>query len=277
MADSVRTWCSNRRVQHLDPTPVRNTGELRAACAVIVADQEARSRAERWRLAQVPGDPGISRMPRDANVDNRARATVDGEKGEERPEAQVDDRQDVARPDLMGVMMQDGRPCLAARMAGALRASVAPDGVLTDVDSEREEVAVETLRAPQPVLRRQSLDQHDRFGRYLRSLRRRRRPETPDQAIPLAMPASPCVRLDDEQGGPPAMGQTRQQDEQQPVTGREHGTLDLTLEHDHLLTEEWVLGRQRDRAPRDISDHSAHEQPLGRLGLREEPVVDASY
>ncbi len=53
------------------------------------------------------------------------------------------------------------------------------------------------------------------------------------------------------------MNQARQEDEQHAIARRERGPLDLTLEYDQLLTQERVLGHQRDPAFGDIGDRSA--------------------
>jgi len=164
----------------------RRTGYLRA---VIVADQEARSRVEWRRLAQLLGDPGIGRMPRDADVDNAARAKVDDEKGKERAEAQVDDRQEVAGPHVVGVIMQERCPRLSTRARRASRAHVTLDCALADPDAELEEFAADALRSPQPVLDGYPLDQRDGLLGHLWHLRGGCRSRAPHEAIPLAMPA----------------------------------------------------------------------------------------
>ena len=140
-ADGVRAGCPDGRPQHLDAAPGRDARELCAEFAVIVADQEARSRAEGRRLAQLLGNPGIGRMPRDADVDDFAGAKVDDEKSEERAEPQVDDRQEIACPHVTGMMMQEGRARLAAWPSWPRRAHVPLHRALGDPAPEFQEFA----------------------------------------------------------------------------------------------------------------------------------------
>ncbi len=105
-------------------------------------------------------------------MDDLPRAEVDDKEGEER-EAHVDDRQEVARPHVMGVVVQEGRPRLTAWARWPRRAYVALHRALVDPDPELEEFAADALGTPQSVLRRHLLDQRDRFLGHLRPLGRR--------------------------------------------------------------------------------------------------------
>jgi len=66
--------------------------------------------------------------------------------------------------------------------------------------------------------------------------------KTPDEPIPLAMPAQEGVRLGDEKRGLPTARKPRQEDEYGALAGRERRPLDLAPQHDHLLAKERVLG-----------------------------------
>jgi len=126
LADGVRVGCSNGCAQHLDAAPRRDTGERRPIPGVVVADRDARRPTERRGLAHLLGDPGVGRVSRHADLDDPPRAEIDDKEGEERAEAQVDDRQEVTRPDVMSVVMQERRPRLVlwarrAHAADALR------------------------------------------------------------------------------------------------------------------------------------------------------------
>ena len=68
-ADGVRGRCPDRRPHARDAAPRRDAGERRAERAIVVANQEARRHAEGCHLAQLLGDPGVSRVPRDTDVD----------------------------------------------------------------------------------------------------------------------------------------------------------------------------------------------------------------
>jgi len=94
----------------------------------------------------------------------------------------------------------------------------------------------------------------------------------PDEAVPLAMPAQQCVWLDDEQRGPPAMREARQERQRHTVARCERGALNLALQHDQLLPQERVLGHQRRLAHSYVGDRSAHGRPRRGLGPPQETV-----
>ncbi len=83
---------------------LRQHGRPAPELAVVVADQESQPRTEWRHLTQLLDDPGIGRVARDADVGDAPRGQVDDEEGEDGAEAHVDDRQDVARPHVLGVV-----------------------------------------------------------------------------------------------------------------------------------------------------------------------------
>jgi hypothetical protein len=105
-------------------------------------------------------------------MDDPARAELDDNEGEEGPEPEVHDLEEVAGPGLVGVVPQEGRPGLPvpARPRRARRVPVALDRALAHPDAQLEQLAADPLRASQPVLRRQALDGRDDLGRHLRAL-----------------------------------------------------------------------------------------------------------
>ncbi len=104
-AEGVRAGRADGCPRHLNATAHRNACKLCAELGLVVADQEARRQTERCGLAQLWGEPSVGRMPRHADMDDPSRAQVDDKEGEERAEAQVDERQDVAGPHVMGMVV----------------------------------------------------------------------------------------------------------------------------------------------------------------------------
>jgi hypothetical protein len=113
LAGGVGARGADGRAQHPDAACGGEVVEARPILAVVVADEEARGCTERCRLAQLLGQPGVGRVARHADVDDTPRAVRDDEEGEQRPEEEVGDRQEVARPDLEGVVAQERGPRLA--------------------------------------------------------------------------------------------------------------------------------------------------------------------
>jgi len=114
LADGIGARGPHGRAQHLDAAPSRDARELRAKRGVVVTDQEARPRAEGRRLTQVLCDPRVGRVPCHGDVDDSPRTEIDDDEGEERAKAEVDDGSEVAGPHVLGVVVQEGRPRLAA-------------------------------------------------------------------------------------------------------------------------------------------------------------------
>jgi len=88
------------------------------------------------------------------------------------------------------------------------------------------------------------------------------------------MPAQQGVRLNDEQCGPPAMRQARQEHQRHTIAGCEGGLLDLALEHDELLPQERVLGYQRGFAHGYVGNRSVHGGSGRGLGPPQETSMD---
>ena len=99
-------------------------------------DQVPRRYAEGRGLAQLLGSPGVGGLARDAHMDDAARGELDDEEGEQGPEAEVGELEEVAGPDLAGVGAQERGPGLPARAWRADRPQVLLDGALAHPDAQ---------------------------------------------------------------------------------------------------------------------------------------------
>ena len=120
------------------------------------------------------------------------------------------------------------------------------DRGLGDADTKLEQLAPDTLGAPQPIRGGHPPDQRERLGRHLR-LRCRPRPRFPslERAEPGGMPAQHGIQLDDQQRLPPGLDAAGKQDEDRPIGRRAARALDAAPEDDKLLAQEGVLGDKR--------------------------------
>ncbi len=119
LADGVGLRGAVRCAQDLDTARCRDPRERRPERAVVIADEGARALVKRGGLAQLLGDPGVGRMARRAHMDDSPYGLFNDEEGEQWPEEHVRDREEVAGPEVRGVIAQEGRPRLAARARGA--------------------------------------------------------------------------------------------------------------------------------------------------------------
>jgi len=155
----------------------------------VIADEVARALVKGGGLAQLLGDPGVGRVPRRAHVADPPRGLLDDAAGEERPEEPVRDREEVAGPDVRGVVAEEGGPRLPARARGAVAAQIGLDRALGHADAELAQFAADALRTPERIVGRHPSDQGDGLRLEWRSARPRARFPPPEGAEPRAMPA----------------------------------------------------------------------------------------
>jgi len=149
-------------------------------------------------------------------------------------------------------------------------AHVPLDRPIADPDAQLQELAADALGAPQPVLRRQPLDQRDRLGGHLRSFRPGRGPGAPHEAEALPMPAQQRVWLHDEEHRAPTADEARQEDEAAAIYGGEHGPPYLAAKDDELLAEEGILGDEFGFRPGQIGQRPAARRARRRSEQRQE-------
>jgi CheY-like chemotaxis protein len=238
----------------------------------VVEDDDA----IRALVAEALRDEGIRVVAAPRHADALA-AVRDDEEGVEWPKEEVGDREEVAGPDLMGVVAQERWPRLPAATRWAGLAQVALDRRPSYADTELEELAPDALRAPHAVGRRHLPDQGHRLGREGRAVRRGDGPgsPTPVAAEQLAVPAQERIRPDDEQRRPPRADAARQQDQQRTIARRTAGSPDAVVQDGELMAQERVLGHQRRLAPRQIGEGTGYEGRGGRTGGGQKSPMEA--
>ena len=73
----------------------------------------------------------------------------------------------VARPDLLGMRVQEGLPGLSSWPGGAHGSHVLLNGALADADASVEEFTTNSFCSPQSIVPCHLLDQGDGLGGYL--------------------------------------------------------------------------------------------------------------
>ena len=109
------------------------------------------------------GHPGIGRRACHAHVDHFARVQEGVEEREERSKEQISHLQEVAGPDLSGVVTQKGRPLLTAWLVPANSSHVFLDGTFTHTKAQFQQFPPNSFSAPESVVRRHFSDQGNRF------------------------------------------------------------------------------------------------------------------
>ena len=124
-----------RDVEHLDMIRVRNTGETHPKLAIVVTDEILWPLAKGGGFSQLLRDPGVCRIPCDADMNHSPRMQVNDEEGKERTEKEVGDREKVTGPDLLRMSMQEGCPGLPTWASRAHLSHILLDRAFTDVDT----------------------------------------------------------------------------------------------------------------------------------------------
>lgn len=100
--------------------------ELTAIFAVVVSHQVRGTLAKRCRFTQLLSRLGIGWRIGDADVDDSSGAEFHDDECLELAKAEIDNGQEVTRPNLRGVIVQEGRPGL-----GPWRVSDEPDACIS--------------------------------------------------------------------------------------------------------------------------------------------------
>src|SRR5437763_5136560 len=127
------------------------------------------------------------------------RAEVGEDEGEQRPEEQIVNMHEVAGPAVLGMVPQEGCPGLATRTLRTSVTHVPLDGALGDLDVQLQQLPLNAVCTPEPVVDGHRLDQCDGLRWKLGFMRCRERFPLPEQPETLSMPTKNRLWLDDEQ------------------------------------------------------------------------------
>ena len=112
-ADRVGFRSAVGRFQDFNSASLRYSRESFPIFAIPIANPKARRLAEWCSLAELLRDPDISRMSRHAKVNDTPRSPFDDEEEIPLSKEEVDNRQEIAGPNILGVILQERRPVLA--------------------------------------------------------------------------------------------------------------------------------------------------------------------
>ncbi len=110
--DGIRSRGVIRDLENLDPTRLRNTGEVRPKLAIVITDEVLRSFAKGGGFPQLLCSPSVGGIACDAHMDHSSRVQFDDEEGKERAKEEVGDWQKVIGPNLLRMSAQEGCPGL---------------------------------------------------------------------------------------------------------------------------------------------------------------------
>jgi hypothetical protein len=181
------------------------------------------------------------------------------EEKEQRPEEQVVGLHEVAAPDVVGVVLDEGRPRLAATATLADRAHVLLHGPLADLGAELQELAANPFGTPHPIVGRHLPDQTDGLGFDPAFDVPGPRSPASEHAKPLAMPPQDDLGLHNGQSDAPRGQHRGCEQEAKPVTHRESRMRRLFAQDHDLLSEHRVLDDEFPSASNNVGRHSARD------------------
>src|ERR1700674_2837581 len=101
-----------RGFENLDVACPRYPSKARPKFAGVIPNQVLWRLSIRSGFSQLLGHPGIGRRARDAHMNHLTRLVFDEEEGKERSKEQIGHLQEVACPNLRGVVAQKRAPLL---------------------------------------------------------------------------------------------------------------------------------------------------------------------
>ena len=179
----------------------------------------------------------------------------------DRADPGVVELQDIAGPDVVRVVPEEGPPGLAVLPARTDGPHVLLDRPLAHADAEREQFAADPFGAPQPVGSGHGLDQVDELHAQPPPC-----PPPPGRMVPeegeqVAMPAEEGVGLDHREGIAPRGVQPGQEHQDKPGLSVEAwARWRRASEYEDLLAEERVLGDKRRAGPDGVDTDRAHQR-----------------
>ena len=113
-ADRIGSGSMIRRFEYFDGTRRRHSGKTWTKLAIVITNQILR-RLPIWSsFSKLLRDPGISRRTCHSDVDHLSCLEFDDEEGEERSKEEISHLQEIAGPNLCGVIAQKGLPPLSS-------------------------------------------------------------------------------------------------------------------------------------------------------------------
>ena len=140
-----------------------------------------------------------------ANMNDFSALQFDDEESKERTEDDIRHRQEVTRPDLARMIVQERRPRLRGGSYAPL-SHVFLYGAFGDLNAQLEQLPADTLGSPQAIVTRHRFDQRNGLGSNFGSRRGRLGASPPVPAERLTVPAEEGVGLDNQERLFPVLG-----------------------------------------------------------------------
>src|SRR3990172_2078081 len=235
-----------RRDEHFSNTKaVDASGKGIPVNAVSIADHVADGRLPGGCLDDLLRGPPCGRELRDVGMQDAPTIMGEHQEDETNPEGSGRDGEEVNGDQRLDVVIEEGSPGLRWRLPPA--GHVLGHGGLGDVDSELEQLTVNSRGTPERIGRGHATDEVAEVARHGGSAVA----VTPTLPAPveleaLAMPAHDGIWLDDDEAGSPVLPVAGKPDPQDPIPRAKTRALDRAPEDGELVAQREVLGDQGD-------------------------------
>jgi len=112
--DRIGPWRMVRRGEHLDAAGCGHARETGSKLVITITNEIVRRLPIRSRLPQLLGGPGVGRRSCDTHMNDSPRVHIDNEEGKQRAKEEVCDLQEITRPHVFGMVLQEGSPVLSS-------------------------------------------------------------------------------------------------------------------------------------------------------------------
>ncbi len=139
--DRIGSWWVVRRGEHLDAAGCGYASETGSKFAITIANEIVRRLSIGSRLPQLLGGPGVGRRSWrcvDTHMDDFTKLHIDNEEGKQRAKEEVCDLQEITRPDVLRMVLQESGPVLSSPSWRASMPHVLLNGAFGDADAQLE-------------------------------------------------------------------------------------------------------------------------------------------
>jgi hypothetical protein len=136
--DRIGSWRMSGRFEHLDAAGCGHASETGSKLAITITDEILRRLSIRSRLPQLLGSLSVGRGPCDTYMNNSTRVHLDNKEGKQRAKEEVGDLQEITRPDVFGMVLQEGGPVLSCSSRCASMLHILLNGAFRNVNAQLE-------------------------------------------------------------------------------------------------------------------------------------------
>ncbi len=133
--DRIGPWCVIGCFQDLDAAGCCHACETGSKLVITITNEILRRLSKGSCFPQLLRSPGIGRRASDPHMDDSARVQFDDEEGKQGAKEEVGDLQEITRPDVFGMILQEGSPGLSSWSCGTDLPHVLLDGAFADADA----------------------------------------------------------------------------------------------------------------------------------------------